>query len=106
MMKLKFAILTLCLALSQGRQQSATTEASNTTASESGDKVKSVDVKYFDENVVDAETNQVKEGNPWFLQFHASWCIHCKEAAEVWADFHAKHAAEVNIAKVDCTNED
>jgi len=48
----------------------------------------------------------VKDGNPWFIQFHASWCIHCKEAAEVWGDFEAKHGTEVNIAKVDCTAED
>eukprot|EP00928_Gymnodinium_smaydae_P068780 TRINITY_DN5204_c0_g5_i1.p2 TRINITY_DN5204_c0_g5~~TRINITY_DN5204_c0_g5_i1.p2 ORF type:complete len:215 (-),score=65.76 TRINITY_DN5204_c0_g5_i1:60-704(-) len=51
---------------------------------------------------------QVQDGNgehPWFVEFYAPWCGHCKSLAPEWEKLPALLAGKANVAKVDATQE-
>ena len=60
----------------------------------------------FDELVVDRASNKVKSSKPWFIKFYAPWCGHCKKLEPVWQELFETANDKVNIAKVDCTDDD
>ena len=39
----------------------------------------------------------------WFVKFYAPWCGHCKKLAPIWDELAADLKGEVNVAKVDVT---
>ena len=46
-----------------------------------------------------------RQGNPWFVMFHAPWCSHCKQLAPIWSQVASELKGKVNVGKVDCTIE-
>ncbi|KAF9586751.1 hypothetical protein BGW38_000002 [Lunasporangiospora selenospora] len=49
---------------------------------------------------------RIKHG-PWFIEYYAPWCGHCKALAPVWELLAEELQGKVNVGKVDCTkNED
>merc|ERR1712070_999555 len=59
----------------------------------------------FGQLVNDGEKNLAQNGNGWFVKFYAPWCGHCKKLAPVWDELAADHGENVNVAKIDCTDE-
>ena len=43
---------------------------------------------------------------PWFIKFYAPWCGHCQAMAPAWDQmYEAYNPKDLNIAKVDCTDD-
>lgn len=60
----------------------------------------------YDKLVVDETKGKVKQGNPWFIKFYAPWCGHCQKLAPTWKQLYQEHGHSLNVATVDCTDED
>ena len=58
---------------------------------------------FYGEVVYEAGLSVVGE-KPYFIKFFAPWCGHCKKLAPVWDQLY-EEAENVNVIKVDCTNE-
>jgi len=60
-----------------------------------------------DDVVVLTDSNFAEEleasQEPWFVEFYAPWCGHCKTLAPVWVKLAAALKGKVRIAKVDAT---
>ncbi|KAG0313057.1 hypothetical protein BGZ99_009104 [Dissophora globulifera] len=40
---------------------------------------------------------------PWLIEYYAPWCGHCRELAPIYEELAAALKDQVNVAKVDCT---
>ena len=78
-------------------------------ASEPDFEPKQLDGISFQELVINLEDSanaKMVSDKPWFIKFYAPWCGHCKHLAPVWAEFNRMHLDELNVATVDCTQEE
>ncbi|KAL1918743.1 uncharacterized protein VTP21DRAFT_2765 [Calcarisporiella thermophila] len=48
---------------------------------------------------------EIVQNRPWFIEFFAPWCGHCKNLAPVWEELGKQLKGQVNVGKVDCTVE-
>merc|ERR1719367_1256669 len=84
------------------------TEDKADKAAETADKVPEAppksDVKFLDLDTFKG----VIESGVTFVKFFAPWCGHCKRLAPTWDELAGKFAAaaDVTVAKVDCTSDD
>lgn len=106
MWRLNFALATLWLALVAADEEAASDVSLGSTNTTDFDDVDTEDSqvivltdKDFDE--------QVKDGmeTPWFVEFYAPWCGHCKQLEPKWAELPALLDGKVKVAKVDATVE-
>mmetsp|Transcript_28148 Transcript_28148/g.46317 ORF Transcript_28148/g.46317 Transcript_28148/m.46317 type:complete len:237 (-) Transcript_28148:115-825(-) len=49
------------------------------------------------------QMNSGQTTGDWFIKFYAPWCGHCKRLAPVWEEVATALKGEVNVAKVDVT---
>jgi protein disulfide-isomerase-like protein len=47
----------------------------------------------------------MKSDEPWFVEFYAPWCKHCKKMAPDWTRLATKLKGSVNVGKVEATTE-
>ena len=63
------------------------------------------DVVVLESSTFEHETQAVTGATTgdWFVKFYAPWCGHCKKLAPIWDELAADLKGEVNVAKVDVT---
>ena len=61
-----------------------------------------IDQFNFDELVI-SEDKEFLSDKGWFIKFYAPWCGQCKAIEPIWLDFSLADL-EINVGKVDCTN--
>ncbi|CAG8596308.1 7601_t:CDS:10 [Ambispora leptoticha] len=52
-----------------------------------------------------ANWDLTNDSGPWFIDFFAPWCPHCKNLAPIWEELAPKLINKVNFGSVDCTVE-
>jgi len=63
----------------------------------------------FDESDVIVLTDEnfnekiMNSKEPWFVEFYAPWCGHCKKLAPEWARLATTLKGEINVAKIDAS---
>ena len=45
------------------------------------------------------------KGNKAFVKFYAPWCGHCKKLAPTWEEVATRLVGEINVAKVDASQD-
>ncbi|KAG0250398.1 hypothetical protein BG011_008386 [Mortierella polycephala] len=57
-------------------------------------QVVALDMKTYESNL--------KNGEPWLVEYYAPWCGHCKSLAPIYEELAKALQGKVNVAKVDC----
>ncbi|KAF9180862.1 hypothetical protein BGZ51_005826 [Haplosporangium sp. Z 767] len=57
-------------------------------------QVIALDMKTYESNL--------KNGEPWLVEYYAPWCGHCKALAPIYEELAKALQGKVNVAKVDC----
>merc|ERR1719421_1742698 len=69
-----------------------------TALAEEGSEVITLNAENF-EHLTQAATGATT--GDWLIKFYAPWCGHCKKLAPVWEDVASRLVGEINVAKVD-----
>ena len=81
-----------------GGSQKSKSSSSNSGGNNNGNAVVVLEEGNFEDLVM-------KSDEPWFVEFYAPWCGHCKNLAPTWDKIAVTLKGKVKVAKVDSTVE-